>query len=423
MPSYWKNSQLVDTQIITKYARAYLKSVFQRVEVIKAKQNANDTQDGTVNIFKKIFEIKGDEQKDRSRHSHHAMDAAVLTLIPGSAQREEILKKYYSALEQKEKFHDKPYRDFDITHILHIDENILINHISRDKALVPTKKKLRKRGKIQYKIVETLPERFKNKIEGKDYFKIFHNGKEMFKVPIYIEGDSIRGQLHKETFLGAIKVVERNEDGFAKKENGKYVIRKNKKGEEEIWKVVRVAIDELKKEDFEDPEEGKEVIVDDILRKHIKKQLDEGVSLDKVTDFQNKPIRHIRCKNFVQKTFDIKRHSHQSKHKHKQFLLAQNTQDGGNYLYLLYEGEVEKKIRKELKREIKREARIISLFDFSSSGFTEIKSIWNDNYYNKINEDIPLVNILKVGQRVIFYSKNKEELKEFDSKKITKSHF
>src|SRR5690606_11498950 len=74
VPEKWKNSQLVDTQIITKYTRAYLKSLFNKVEVQKA---------SVVNDFKIIYQIKGDEQKDRSRHSHHATDAAVLTLIPG----------------------------------------------------------------------------------------------------------------------------------------------------------------------------------------------------------------------------------------------------------------------------------------------------------------------------------------------------
>ena len=84
LPNWWKNSQLVDTQIITKYARAYLKTVFSKIDVQKGSITAE---------FRKIYGIMGDEKKDRSKHSHHAKDAAVLTLIPGSAKREDIFEK------------------------------------------------------------------------------------------------------------------------------------------------------------------------------------------------------------------------------------------------------------------------------------------------------------------------------------------
>jgi CRISPR-associated endonuclease Csn1 len=378
----WKNSQLVDTQIITKYARAYLKSLFYHIDVQKAT---------IVNEFKKIYQIQNDEQKDRSRHSHHAIDAAVLTLIPGSAKREEILKQYYQALEQKQKFHTKPYDTFDANHVLTIDENILIYHATRDKTLTPTRKKVRKRDKVL----------------------LTKTGK-----PMVMQGHSIRGQLHKETFLGAIKVVERNKEGFALKENGKYVIKKNKNGKEEIWKVARVQIKELKKEDFDDPKPGKEYIVDELLRKHIKKQLDNGTSLNDVVDFQGKKIRHIRYKNFVQKTFDVKQHIFLSKQKHKQFTYAQNTQDSGNYLYLLHEGEVEKKVKKEIRKEIIREAKIISLFDFCKLGFSSVKQIWNDNGLNITENNIPLKYIIKAGRKALFYDKSKEELKDLDRKAL-----
>jgi CRISPR-associated endonuclease Csn1 len=387
---HWKNSQLVDTQIITKYARAYMKTVFERVDVQKAI---------VVNEFKKIYEIKGDEQKDRSRHSHHAMDAAVLTLIPGSAQREEILKKYYSALEQKEKFHDKPYRDFDITHILRIDENILINHISRDKTLVPTKKKLRKRGKIEYKKVETLPERFKNKIEGKDYFKIFDNGKEKFKIPIYIEGDSIRGQLHKETFFGVIKPPLRNNEGYQIKENGKFLVQKNEKGDDDFWIVARKKIEEINLE--------KDKIVDELLKKHIQKQIEKGIPITNVTDFNNKKIRHLRCvfkagKGFLnaEKAIILKKHSHPSNHQHKIFYRTSNEE---NYLCLYYEGFDKKK--KPIYA-----FRFINLFEFSKLRNKNIFNIPEYASYTKNKNLLNLKSIIKSGDIVILYQNSRDEI-------------
>lgn len=387
IPKWWKNSQIVDTQIVTKYARAYLKSVFNRVEVQKAKQDSNDSQDGMVNIFKKIYKIKGDEQKDRTRHSHHAMDAAVLTLIPSSARREEILRRYFESLDKKELgkvskvYHAKPYPTFDIEHVLSIAKNILINHVGRDKTLIPTYKKIRKRGNVQ----------------------LTKEGKEMV-----MQGNSIRGQLHDETFLGAIKVPERNNDGYAIRKNGKYLI-KQINGNDEVWIVVKKSIEKV---DLE-----KDEIIDELLKKHIKTQVQEGKKINEVVDFQGKRLRHLRCRVkagrgylTTEKAIELKTHSHLSQQEHKQFVLVQNSADG-NYLYLLYEMEENNKP--------KREARILSLFDFSNEyKFSNINEIWDDRALNQTEDGVPLKYILKVGQMAIFYSDSKEELKELDKQQL-----
>jgi CRISPR-associated endonuclease Csn1 len=64
----------VDTQLISKYAFHYLKTYFDKVDVQKGSITAE---------FRKIYGLQiADEKKDRSKHSHHAKDAAVLTLIP-----------------------------------------------------------------------------------------------------------------------------------------------------------------------------------------------------------------------------------------------------------------------------------------------------------------------------------------------------
>ncbi|MCK9207584.1 MAG: hypothetical protein M0P66_10775, partial [Salinivirgaceae bacterium] len=88
----FKNSQLTDTQLISKYAFHYLKSVFGKVELQKGAHTAE---------FRKIYGIQPkDEKKDRTKHSHHAVDAAVLTLIPYSKNREEILHKTFVQSER-----------------------------------------------------------------------------------------------------------------------------------------------------------------------------------------------------------------------------------------------------------------------------------------------------------------------------------
>lgn len=360
IPLQWKNSQLIDTQIISKYARAYLKTVFEKVDV----------QKGTnTDKFKKIYQIKGDEQKDRSKHSHHAQDAAILTLIPNSAKREAILESYYKAEEEKTKFHTKPYESFNSSHILDIEKNVIINHISHDKTLTETIKNIRKRGE--------------------------KTGKKA-------QGDSIRGQLHKETFFGAIKVLERNEQGFPVKENGKYKLLKNKIGEDEIWIVSKKPIKDIKID--------KDIIVDDLLKKHIQKQLDKGISLESVTDFNDKPIRHIRIRvkagvGFLSKdkAMSIKAQTYTSRHIHKNEYLVQNEE---NYLFLLYEGLND-------KNKTIRHYRILNLFDIAQLKIKDINTIKKEPEFQTIKKgkfELSLKVILKAGDKVIFYNESKDEI-------------
>ena len=82
----FKNSQLVDTRIITRHAVLYLKSIFSHVDVQRGDVTAK---------FRKILGIQSvDEKKDRSLHSHHAIDATTLTIIPASAKRERMLELF-----------------------------------------------------------------------------------------------------------------------------------------------------------------------------------------------------------------------------------------------------------------------------------------------------------------------------------------
>lgn len=403
----WKNSQLVDTQIITKYARAYMKTIFNRIDVVKAKQNAKDTQDGMVNIFKKIYGITNDEKKDRSRHSHHAIDAAVLTLIPNSAKREELLREYYLADEQHKKFSATPYPDFKRGHVVSIDQDVLINHITRDKTLVETKKKLRKRGKIQFNIIEQLPGKFKNKKEGIDYFKVIKDEKQCFKIPEFLEGDSIRGQLHEETFLGAIKVTERNENGYAINENGKYKLQQDKNGQDEILLVKRKPIKDIKINDVLDP----------LLKKHLQKQLDNGISQEELRDFAGNKIRHLRFEVFkpsFENALTLKKHSHLSTKIHKQ-LYRTNNAAGSNEVCLFYSGF-------NKKQEIIYEFRFVNLLEYSQ--IKERNFFKNDDYKFYIKKDrkneytLELKEAFHKGNRLILYKENEDEINKNVSPKL-----
>lgn len=387
IPNWWKNSQLIDTQIITKYARAYLKTVFNKVDVQKGSITAE---------FRKIYGIMGEEKKDRSKHSHHAVDAAVLALIPGSAKREAILEEYYLALEINSKYNTKPYYEFKTSHILDIEKNVLINHVIKDQTLSNTFKKVRLRGEVQY---------LKDKKTKK--FILDEHGK---KIPLMMQGDSIRGQLHQESYFGAIKVNQRNENGYPVKKDGKY-LTKMSNDIDELWVVKRK---DIKAVDFE-----KDIIVDELLKIHLLKQLSEGVKQTDLVDFNNKLIRHIRCRVKagrgylkIDTAIPIKPHTFESKHRHKQDYLVQNDE---NYLYLLYEERLED--TKTGKFKTIRGYRILNLFDVSKLRLKEIDALRNEKDFNSLTKkvgchliELPLKTILKVGDRAIPYKIHSDEV-------------
>jgi CRISPR-associated endonuclease Csn1 len=392
--STFKNSQLVDTQIISKYAQHYLKTVFNKVDVQKGIITAQ---------FRKIYSIQPKEaKKDRSRHSHHAIDAAVLTLIPSPAKREDILKRVYELEEQysKEKLNIKPYPAFKYNQIEQIEENILINNIAKDQALTPSKKIIRKRGKI-----------------------VFIPGTQIPKVAT---GDSIRGQLHKESFYGAIKKVIRDENNILKKdEEGKYLFEK------ENSYVIREPL--LYKKDatspgFKNLKEIKDCIVDPYLFEIIKKQVGNKTLKDAIEDgiymlnrkgeqvYKHK-IRHIRIFASVSNPLEIKKQSHSSSKKlvhfedreHKKWYYA-STGEGANIICALYETKKSNKIHRSFDIiNLKDASELIKLKHIDEKGKLEIFRLREDG-----TKEFP-TSILKPNTRVIFYKSNIDEIKDLNN--------
>ncbi|HWZ21235.1 MAG TPA: HNH endonuclease domain-containing protein, partial [Cytophagaceae bacterium] len=202
----FKNSQLKDTQLISKYAFHYLKSYFNRVDVQKGEVTAQ---------FRKIFNLQETgTEKDRSKHSHHAKDAIVLSMIPSFALRDRILEIWYKIQENKQLLKSDTENDKrsveavirgleeelqqlknqcslpkGINDIINkLDEEIIINSIARNRSLIPASKKVRFNGKT-----------------------------------FVAKGDALRGQIHKDSFLGAIRLVKKDENGkWLKTEDGKF---------------------------------------------------------------------------------------------------------------------------------------------------------------------------------------------------------
>lgn len=406
----FKNSQLVDTRIITKYAYHYLKTVFNKVEV----QNGRYTSD-----YRKMLGIQGiDKKKDRSKHSHHAIDATVLTLIPSSARRDKMLELFYEKEEERElngetnKYHELTEklqieirkcnfgsRTSDV--VKYIEDNILVNHISKDQTLTPARKRWRVRGKIVWQ-------------RDKDGKIIYKDGKPQPKR--WITGDSIRGKLHGETFYGAITQAKKDENGaLIRDKEGRIQVN------DEIIYVIRRELKHKKsKQDsgFSNWDDLEKVIVDKALFQIMKRQFDDNISfkdacnigiymLDKNGNKINK-IKRVRCfAPKIKKPLIIKKQTYLSDKPYKRYYYAEM---GDLYVMCKYQSE-------DL---IEKEFVIYSLFDLSQNRLNNIEDIPNKIYRKQKELTLTLKQTIKVGDMILIYNERPEELYEMENQDLMK---
>lgn len=398
--SGFKNSQKVDTQLISKYAFHYLKTYFDKVDVQKGSITAE---------FRKIYGLQiPDVKKDRSKHSHHAKDAAVLTLIPTAHKRDEILQQYYEHLERKQSFKIEPYKGFKREFVWNIDDSILIKNITNNQALTSASRLVRKRGKVQF-------------IEGTNTPKI-------------ATGDCIRGQLHLESFYGAIKPAKRNEkDEILRDENKKII-------QEETLKYAKRELLLFAKDTnaigFSSLEELGKKMVDMPLFKQIENQVNQiyngslrdaldpisgGVYMfDRKGNKVNK-IRHIRCwATTITNPLSIKKQTYPSKLDYKNQYWAAN---GENTFCAFYE-YISKGKKDNIKKD--RELEVINLKE--SADLITFGLIDSDRkleiYRRHKNGDVIIrsngqkerpIALLQEGVKVLFYENTIEELKKNDT--------
>lgn len=295
------------------------------------------------------------------------------------------MENYYSAIEKSIKYYDKPYKNYTSSHVLKIEDNVVIKHVSRERTLTQTIKEIRKRNK---------------------------------KTGQKAQGKSIRGQINEESYLGAI-IPPYYENNKAIKEGGKWKMQLKSNGEPEIWIVKRIPINEV---NF-----NKDVIVDQQLAEFLKQQIDQGVSINELKDFKGNTLRRIRCrvktgKGFQskEKTIELKEHTYKSEKIYKQNV---KSKVADNFLLLYYQL---RKTDENNSVSYIRQARILSLFDFIELGFRTIKDIWSSydwNIFKKEELEIPLHHILREGIKVIFFEKSIDELKKLTNAQMQKRVF
>jgi CRISPR-associated endonuclease Csn1 len=282
----WARRQLTDTQNISKYARQFLKTYFTRVGVQKGSTTAE---------YRKMLKLEdNDNPKDRNLHTHHILDAGVLTYIPTNAsRRDKFMKLSYKIRENNNKqFHYIPHKNFDAQKIKkEIETNTLIYNYTKDTLTSQTFKKVRKSGKIQHK---------KDK-----------NGDKILSEPIISRGNTIRASLYKDSFLAKIKDVERYEDGQPKrnKDNSDW---KYKTGKDEFIYAKKEPISKITDKN-----------VNQIIDKNLAKLIESQLGNDKILDWQGNEIRHIRIKKKAGKIVK-QRLDYRSDKEHKNFYYAES---------------------------------------------------------------------------------------------------
>lgn len=351
IPDGFKPSQLVDTRIINKYALGFLKTAFSKTYSVKGI---------TTDLFRKMWKI---DKKDRSKHNHHAIDAIIIACSTPNRYNS-IAQMLREKGKGYARYTEKPWNTFNAD-VKNATNYIFVKYYENNNPKKQSKKKLRIRGKIQ-------------KINGK---------------PIYLQGSTIRGRLHQETYYGRIKDPSTGN---------------------EIC-VIRKPLDEnFKKEDIEK-------IIDSGIKKIINNQLKEynndfkallknGILRNPDAPEDKKIyIKKVRIKAQTQNPIILKEQAFKSKKTWKQNILVQNDT---NYLATIYRGL--NRNNKEIS-----DFRIINLLDLSKHSINDLipKTVEKD--------EVPLgiYKSIKNGSMVLIYENNPEELSALTKEKLWNRYY
>ncbi|MDZ8119913.1 type II CRISPR RNA-guided endonuclease Cas9 [Pontiella agarivorans] len=368
----FKNSQLVDTRIITKYARLYLKTVFATVHTVNGK---------TTDDFRRCWGV----DKSRDNHAHHTVDAIVAACV--TREQYDALASYYhdyesyelgdSATPQKPRF-GKPWPTF-TEDMKDLKNQMLVSYYAPNNLLKQTKKRVKVGGK-----------------------RVLQQGK------------SARGSLHRDTFYGRI-----SEHGDLR-----YVVRvplvHNPGGG--VFGFDSKAYDK-KDELYDERQDWKtkdfERIVDPIVRdkviKSVQQRMVSGLSFkDALLEpiWMNKEkgiaIKRVRCIAKPKGAFPLKKHRDVSKRDGARWKKEYYVENDENYMIALYNGKSAK-------------GRALA-------GFRVLNNYTATNYAGEggcpdsidvRDVECELQQVIQIGDAVLVYAESPEELKVLTSAELS----
>lgn len=408
----FKNSQLVDIGIISKYARAYLNSVFPSVRTIKGEMVAK---------FRQIWNLQPQfEAKKRDSHLHHCIDAVTLACI--TRENYDRLAAFYRegetrGLSAAKEFikHTIPWPTF-VSDMKLIESDVLVTRRNVDNIGKQAKKLLRKKGKIVL---------------------------NQHKKPRIQSGDTFRNALHKDHFYGAILVPQsptRDENQkiiydsnglpLFERNSGqkKYVIRKSvaedagldRLSEKDIESIVdpsvkciienaivaSLGVSRQEYESVKDKPEGKKM-----REKGLKLAMSSTIWMNEAKGIK---IRKVRCYAHLTEPLEIKAHRDTSSHEHKRRYFVLNE---GNYALALYEKSLD-------NGEIDRQGILISYYEAAAK--LKVRNMANGAISvpeSEFREGYDFKAFIKKGMAVLLYDKHPEEFLLFSRSELAERLF
>lgn len=352
--------QGTDAAIISRYARLYLLSLFNRVDVVQGIITAD---------FRKLWGIQpAYEKKNRENHVHHCIDAITIACI---GKREYDLRAASYRAEEEHKIKlvvPKPWIGF-TEDIQEIEKEILVAHYTPNPMGKQTKKKLRdSHGHIQYD----------------------KRGKV-----IYSSGATARGALHDDMIYGMIA-------------NSHNIDAKHKVGDR--CAVKRVPLSAVDVKNVVDPV-VKQVIVDAIakygnLANAIAAEQENNDGSIWLNKEKNVRLKKVRCfQDFAINAAPIRKLRDVSLKEYKQH---QYSRTDGNYVCAIYEGSDNKGNRK-------RSFEIISNLVAAKAFNTNQPIVPETN-----EKGYPLIMTLHLGDLVLLYEQSPDELRNASQKELVK---
>lgn len=341
--------------LVGKYAGLYLKSLFHKPGD-RTKSNVRTIKGTTTAEFRTMWGLQDEfVKKSRDNHIHHCIDAIVIACIDTGSYNE--MARYYQQLEEYERtnnnkpYFPKPWATF-TEDIKALKNETLVVHDTKDNMPKHAKKYVRT-----------------------------SNGKFLST------GDVARGQLHNDTYYGAIE-----RDG-------------------EIRYVVRRPLDSFEKEsDLENivDDTVKEIIKKAVAEKGFKKALSEDIFMNESKGIK---IKKVRCyAKSIKKPLNIRKQRDVSDKEYKRQYHVQNE---SNYLLAIYEGEIKGKIK--YGYELVKNIEAAEFFKASTS-----KGDYPSIVPEKDEKGLPLKYLLTIGKHVLLYEKSASEINFNDIKDLTK---
>lgn len=423
----FRNNQLVDTNIISKYAYHFLKSVFNKVEVQRGTTTA---------VFRKLLGLQEkNAKKDRTNHLHHAMDAAVLSFIPSSVHRDKILKLYYEIKELKMMGHDTSNLEYELNKEYkycgfdkiafesikeYIEKSVFVHHHKKHQEFNPTIRKYRIGGRVVPKKDELGNVIYETNADGtykKDRF-----GHTIVSPKFKCTGLGIRGEINESSLYGAIRKPQIDENNSPKRdENGimiivpknYYVIRrelKYKKNDNDTgfktWNdlenaIVDKSLFKLMKEQFPKDTTFKDAIEQGIyMLKYIR---EKGEIVKCVKKYR---IRHVRCfASGVSNAQEVKMHTHLSSKEYKQFVYTKSSE-----IYAIG----------KYKNDVETEFVAYNILELSKSYNVEGDIPLTISSKKNRNGNLSLVQKIRKGDHLLLYKKDPTELYDLDDSELSK---